>query len=407
MIGMTRSLGDRSRYLSANDAGATPQGGLGLEISYSVEGVMIVGVVPDGPAAAAGIVRGDRLIRIDNWDVRGPSLMAVVGLLHGAVDSSVTVTVERAAMRELSHLVLRRAVVVAPTFLAQELNDRIAYVRIDQFMDSTPSDLLAAMRTFTRTGVAPLRGVILDLRSESARPRKYWSDLKAKLRKEGSEVSEKIGQLKMRSGDGKERETDAADVQTLLRLVQSIPSPKAEPFKQWLAKVGYERMQEIADPAQSLDRARDNWQKLGCSEKWIQQRMTGQETRNKLTDSRKKFGKTHGVEGADEFALLTNVIHQEWTGLAVKEHKALKALKTQNLRDHTSEAELIFTALAELSSRQIAERQVAQGLQENAKAGVAGGRVAKRAKDDLEKQTGQKVVSKSNFLPPPKVKKIT
>jgi DNA-damage-inducible protein D len=232
----------------------------------------------------------------------------------------------------------------------------------------------------------------------SARPRKYWSDLKAKLGKEGSEVSEKIGQLKMRSGDGKERDTDVADVQTLLRLIQSIPSPKAEPFKQWLAKVGYERMQEIADPAQSLDRARENWQQLGRSEKWIQQRMTGQETRNKLTD----YWQTHGVEKTDEFALLTNIIHQEWTGVSVKQHKVLKSLKSQNLRDHMSEAELIFTALAELSTRQIAQNKAAQGLQENAKAGVAGGRVAKRAKDDLEQQTGQKVVTGSNFLPPPK-----
>ena len=243
---------------------------------------------------------------------------------------------------------------------------------------------------------------VVAVLTQTARPRKYWSDLKAKLRKEGSEVSEKIGQLKMRSGDGKERQTDSADVQTLLRLIQSIPSPRAEPFKQWLAKVGYERMQELADPAQSVDRARENWQKLGRSDKWIQQRMTGQETRNKLTD----YWKTHSVEGADEFALLTNIIHQEWTGLAVKEHKALKSLKTQNLRDHMSEAERIFTALAELSTRQIAEKQTAQGLQENAKAGVAGGRVAKRAKDDLEQQTGQRVVTGSNFLPQPKIKKL-
>lgn len=246
---------------------------------------------------------------------------------------------------------------------------------------------------------------VVQVLTDSARPRKYWSDLKVKLQKEGSEVSEKIGQLKMRSPDGKARETDAADVQILLRLIQSIPSPKAEPFKQWLARVGYERMQEIADPAQSLDRARENWQKLGRSEKWIQQRMTGQETRNKLTD----YWQTHGVEGSDEFALLTNIIHQEWAGVSVKEHKALKTLKTQNLRDHMSEAELIFTALAELSTRQIAQTTDAQGLQENAKAGVAGGRVAKRAKVDLEQQTGQKVVTGSNFLPlhQPKVKKPT
>jgi DNA-damage-inducible protein D len=204
----------------------------------------------------------------------------------------------------------------------------------------------------------------------------------------------------MRNADGKSRKILAGDVQHVLRLVQSIPSPKAEPFKQWLARVGYERMQEISDPAQSIDRARENWQKLGRSEKWIQQRMTGQETRNKLTD----YWQTHGVEGSDEFVLLTNIIHQEWAGVSVKAHKALKTLKTQNLRDHMSEAELIFTALAELSTRQIAQTQAAQGLQENAKAGVAGGRVAKRAKDDLEQQTGQSVVTGSNFLSPPKLK---
>ena len=165
----------------------------------------------------------------------------------------------------------------------------------------------------------------------------------------------------MEAEDGKLRLTDVADTEQLLRLIQSIPSPKAEPFKQWLAKVGYERMQEIADPEQSLDRARENWQKLGRSEKWIQQRMTGQETRNKLTD----YWKESGVEKSDEFAYLTNIIHSEWAGLSVKKHKDLKGLKTQNLRDHMSEAELIFTALAELSTRQIAEADEAKGVQQS------------------------------------------
>jgi DNA-damage-inducible protein D len=242
---------------------------------------------------------------------------------------------------------------------------------------------------------------VVQVLTDSSIPKRYWSDLRRKLEKESGQPYEKIVRLKMKATDGRLRDTDAADVQTLLRLIQSIPSPKAEPFKQWLAKVGFERMQEIADPAQSLNRARDNWHKLGRSEKWIQQRMTGQETRNKLTD----YWQTHGVEKSDEFALLTNIIHQEWAGVSVKQHKALKSLdKTnaaQNLRDHMSEAELIFTALAELSTRQIAQNQAAQGLQENAKASVAGGRVAKRAKVDLEQQTGQKVVTGSNFLPPP------
>ncbi|MFM9950828.1 MAG: BRO family protein, partial [Saprospiraceae bacterium] len=187
---------------------------------------------------------------------------------------------------------------------------------------------------------------VIEVLTGTDRPRKYWNDLKSKLQKEGSQLSAKIGQLKMLAEDGKMRETDVADTEQLLRIIQSVPSPKAEPFKQWLAKVGYERMQEIADPEQSLDRARENWQKLGRSEKWIQQRMSGQESRNKLTD----YWKEHGVEKPDEFALLTNIIHQEWTGLTVKQHKDLKDLKSQNLRDHMSEAELIFTALAELAT---------------------------------------------------------
>jgi hypothetical protein len=165
---------------------------------------------------------------------------------------------------------------------------------------------------------------VIEILTGSSIPKRYWSDLKKKLTKEGSEVYEKIVRLKLLAEDGKKRETDVADTETLLRLIQSIPSPKAEPFKQWLAKVGYERMQELQDPSMSLDRARENWQKIGRSEKWIQQRMTGQETRNKLTD----YWKESGVQKGDEFAFLTNIIHQEWTGLTVKKHKDLKGLKS-------------------------------------------------------------------------------
>ncbi|PUE61551.1 hypothetical protein B9Z45_05255 [Limnohabitans sp. 2KL-17] len=237
---------------------------------------------------------------------------------------------------------------------------------------------------------------VVQVLTDSINPTDYLKKLRKRDAALGSYLGTNCPQVAMPSESGVMRKTLAADVPTLLRLIQSIPSPKAEPFKRWLAKVGHERMQEIADPAQSLDRARENWQKLGRSTKWIQQRMTGQETRNKLTD----YWKESGVEKADEFALLTNIIHQEWTGLSVQAHKSLKSLKTQNLRDHMSEAELIFTALAELSTRQIAETEEAQGLKQNAKAGKEGGRVAKRAKDDLEKRTGQKVVTGSNFLPP-------
>ena len=226
--------------------------------------------------------------------------------------------------------------------------------------------------------------------------RKYWNQLKSRLLKEGSEVVTSCHQLKMRAPDGKQRLTDAATAQTLLRLVQSIPSPKAEPIKLWLAKVGYERMQEMADPALSLNRARQTWQQHGRSDKWIAQRMTGQETRNKLTD----YWADHDIKAGQEFAILTNIIHTEWSGISVKDHKAVKGLSSHNLRDNMTEAELIFTALAELSTRQIAETMDATGLPENTKAAKAGGGIAKQARKQLESQTGKSVVSKQNYLAP-------
>jgi DNA-damage-inducible protein D len=240
---------------------------------------------------------------------------------------------------------------------------------------------------------------VVQVLTDSSSARRYWSDLKRKLAQEAgsNQLYEKIVQLKLASTDGRLRETDCAEATTLLRLVQSIPSPKAEPIKLWLAKVGYERMQEMADPALSLNRARETWQQHGRSDKWIQQRMTGQETRNKLTD----YWREHDVKSGDEFAVLTNIIHQEWSGVSVKEHKNIKGLKTHNLRDHMSEAELIFTALAELSTRQVAETQQATGLQENKGAAVVGGRIAKQARQQLEQQTGRSVVTGDNYLAPP------
>ncbi len=243
---------------------------------------------------------------------------------------------------------------------------------------------------------------VVEILTDSPNPRDYWFKMKIRVKTEdGLELSTICRQLKLKATDGKMRETDCTNTQNLLRIIQSVPSPKAEPFKQWLAKVGYERMQEINDPSQSVDRARENWQKLGRSEKWIQQRMTGQETRNKLTD----FWQESGVKKGDEFAALTNIIHQEWTGLTVKKHKDLKGLKSQNLIDHMSEAELIFTALAELSTRQIAETEKAKGLNENAVASKKGGAVAKNARKELESKTGKSVVTGENFLPPAKDKK--
>lgn len=228
--------------------------------------------------------------------------------------------------------------------------------------------------------------------------RKYWNKLRERLGKEGSQVVTDCHRLKMPADDGKMRLTDVANAETLLRLVQSVPSPKAEPIKLWLAKVGYERMQEMSDPGRALDRARATWQKHGRSEKWIQQRMTGQETRNKLTD----YWATHEIKKGDEYAILTNIIHQEWSDVSVQDHKRMKGLKSQNLRDHMSEAELIFTALAELSTRQIAETADATGMNENASAAKTGGRIARRARLELEAKTGQKVVTGENYLPPTK-----
>ena len=237
---------------------------------------------------------------------------------------------------------------------------------------------------------------ILTQQSDFQTARKYWNKLKERLAKEGSQSVTNCHRLKLPAADGKNYLTDVATAETLLRLVQSVPSPKAEPIKLWLAKVGYERMQEISDPALALERARATWQKHGRSDKWIQQRMTGQETRNKLTD----YWAEHDVKKGEEYAILTNLIHQEWSGVSVKAHKDLKGLQTQNLRDHMSEAELIFTALAELSTRQIAETTAATGLTENKSAAKTGGQIAKGARLELEARTGKHVVTGENYLPP-------
>jgi len=236
---------------------------------------------------------------------------------------------------------------------------------------------------------------VLTQQADYQAARNYWKVLKNRLSKEGSEVVTNCNRLKMTATDGKQRLTDVATAETLLRLVQSTPSPKAEPIKLWLAKVGYERMQEMADPAMSLNRARETWQKHGRSEKWIQQRMTGQETRNKLTD----YWRDHDIKKGEEFAILTNIIHQEWSEINIKDHKKLKGLKSQNLRNHMSEAELIFTALAELSTRQIAESEDATGMSKNKTAAKTGGGIAKKARKELEAKTGKKVITADNYLP--------
>ncbi|NDK09127.1 hypothetical protein EOM39_07880 [Candidatus Gracilibacteria bacterium] len=232
--------------------------------------------------------------------------------------------------------------------------------------------------------------------------RNYWKVIKNRLKKEGNESVTNCNQLKMLASDGKYYNTDVADVETLLRIIQTVPSKKAEPVKLWLARVGYERMQEITDPEKSLDRARENWLKSGRSDEWITRRMAGQETRNKLTS----YWDENGVEKGEEFAILTNIIHSEWTGLSVKEHKQLKNLKSQNLRDHMTEAELIFTALAELSTREIADTMKTKGLKENKIPAKKGGEIAKNARKELEGNTGKKVVSGKNFLKSKEKKKL-
>src|SRR4030042_3788823 len=230
--------------------------------------------------------------------------------------------------------------------------------------------------------------------TESSNPTDYLK----KLRKRDSELASYLGtncpQIEMITETGKSRRTLAGNPEHLFRIIQSVPSKKAEPIKLWLAKVGYERIEEINDPEKALNRSRDYWQKMGRSQKWIQQRMMGQEIRNKLTD----YWKTHDVKEKDEYAILTNIIHQEWSDLTVKEHKNLKNLQRENLRDHMTDAELVFTALAELSTRQIAETTESKGLKENKIPAKKGGRIAKNARLELEQKTGRKVVSGQNYI---------
>jgi DNA-damage-inducible protein D len=235
---------------------------------------------------------------------------------------------------------------------------------------------------------------IISVLTESLNPTDYLK----KLRKRDPEVGTYIGthcpQVEMLTETGKKRKTLAGNPEHLLRIIQSIPSSKAEPVKLWLARVGYERMEEMNDPEKALNRSREYWLGMGRSEKWIQQRMMGQEIRNKLTD----YWKENEVRGRDEYAILADIIHREWSDLTVKEHKNLKSLERENLRDHMSDAELVFTALAELSTRHIAETMRTKGLEANKVPARKGGRVAKNARLELEAKTGKKIVSGKNFL---------
>jgi len=233
---------------------------------------------------------------------------------------------------------------------------------------------------------------VIEILTGSPRPRKYWNALKTKLKAEGSELSQKLGQLKMQSADGKFYNTDVADTEQLFRLIQSIPSPKAEPFKLWLEQVGSERLDEMQDPELSIDRGLEQYLKLGYSENWINQRLKSIEIRKELTDEWKKRGLKEGVQ----FATLTDIISKAWSDKTTKEYKVLKGLKKENLRDNMTNTELILNMLAEASTKEISAATNPKDFEENKKVAKQGGNVAKVARLELEDKTGKKVVTSLN-----------
>jgi len=238
---------------------------------------------------------------------------------------------------------------------------------------------------------------VVEILTESPRPRKYWNALKTKLEDEGSQLSQKLGQLKLLSKDGKKYLTDVGDTETVLRLIQSIPSPKAEPFKLWLAKVGHERIEETEDPELAIDRALKTYLKKGYSKEWINQRLKSIDIRKELTDEWQERGVKEGIE----YAILTDEIIKAWSGQSVKQYKKFKDLKKQNLRDNMTNLELVLNMLAEVSTTEISKNQKPDGLEENKKVARKGGGVAKKARLEIKKQTGKDVINsqkKQNLL---------
>ncbi len=233
---------------------------------------------------------------------------------------------------------------------------------------------------------------VIEILTGSPRPRKYWNALKTKLKREGSELSHKLGQLKMQSVDGKFYKTDVADTEQLFRLIQSIPSPKAEPFKLWLAQIANEHLDEMQDPELTIDRALQQYLKLGYSENWINQRLKSIEIRKELTDEWKK----RGLKEGQQFASLTDIITKAWAGKTTKEYKILKNLKKENLRDNMTNTELILNMLAEASTKDISQVVKPHDFEESKKVAKQGGNVAKVARIELEDKTGKKVVSALN-----------
>ena len=230
---------------------------------------------------------------------------------------------------------------------------------------------------------------VIQVLTDTDRPRKYWSDLKSKLIKEGSEVSEKIGQLKMPAPDGKQRLTDVADTEQLLRLIQSIPSKKAEPFKLWLAEVGRQRIDQLQDPELSIQQAIADYHRLGYSDNWINQRVKSIEMRKELTDEWKRGG----VKEGKEFALLTDIITQAWSGKTTREYKQFKGLKEENLRDNMTNLELALNTLAEAATTEFAKQYNPKGLNANKRVAKKGGDAAKAARTNIEQGLGRSIIS--------------
>ena len=233
---------------------------------------------------------------------------------------------------------------------------------------------------------------VVAILTDSPTPRKYWSVLKTRLKKEGSELATNCSQLKMQSADGKHYNTDVADTEQLLRLIQSVPSPKAEPFKQWLAKVGSQRLDQIQDPELSIQQALQDYRNLGYSDDWINQRLKSIEIRKELTDEWQRTGITDNKE----FAILTNILTKTWSGKSVKEYKEYKGLKKQNLRDNMTSTELILNMLAEASTKDISQANNPTTFNQSKTIAKQGGNVAKVARMELEKQTGKSVISSDN-----------
>ena len=233
---------------------------------------------------------------------------------------------------------------------------------------------------------------VIEILTENNRPRKYWSDLKSKLNKEGSQLSEKIGQLKMQSSDGKFYATDIADTEQLFRLIQSIPSPKAEPFKLWIAKVARERIDEIEDPEIGIDRLMETYLKKGYSKEWVNQRLKSIEVRKELTDE----WENRGVQKGQEFAILTDEITKAWSGLTVKQYKQFKDLKKENLRDNMTNLELVLNMLAEASTTEISKEKKPKTFKENKVIAKQGGTIAGNTRKQIEAKTGKKIVTKQS-----------